>query len=189
LANSVDWHRQLIAIIFLPLVALGCATTPAMQTWTQQQGGVIADARLVRAQSIAKNLASYCQGIPITIHVLASDTPCAYGWPTGHIFVTRGLMDMLDDDELTAAIAHEMGHLLSDGRLHTIAALQGYAMDGDRESRADAAGTALLQARGLGPVVMIHMLQKVEASPLVPSQYKLALQQRIAILSHRYANS
>jgi Zn-dependent protease with chaperone function len=183
---NVGSRCRLFLLLFLAIFAIGCAAAPVMDSWTQQQGGVIADARQARAQAVAANLASYCRGIPITVHVLASDAPCAYAWPSGHIFVTRGLMDMLTDDELSAAIAHEMGHLLSDGQLHTIVALAGCSMDGDRESRADAQGIALLQARGLPPSAMIHMLEKVEASPQVPPQFKAALQMRIALLSRQY---
>jgi Zn-dependent protease with chaperone function len=156
-----------------------------MQIWAIQQGGLVADARQARAQALTQNLRAACQGVPITIHVLNSDNPCAFSWPSGHIFVTCGLMDMLNDDELSAAIAHEMGHLLNDGHLQTISTLQSTCVNPDREARADAAGVALLRARGIPAAAMAHMLQKVKASPLVPPPCQIALQRRIVLLALR----
>ncbi|HYC63962.1 MAG TPA: M48 family metalloprotease, partial [Reyranellaceae bacterium] len=49
-------------------------------------------------------------------YVLDMPTPNAHALPSGHIFVTRGLLAMLDDEaELAAALAHELGHV---GRRH-----------------------------------------------------------------------
>ena len=36
----------------------------------------------------------------------------AFAYPGGRIFVTRGLLDLCDDDELAAVIGHEVGHVL-----------------------------------------------------------------------------
>jgi predicted Zn-dependent protease len=45
-------------------------------------------------------------------HVLDMPTPNAHALSSGHVFVTRGLLAMLDDEaELAAALAHELGHL------------------------------------------------------------------------------
>ena len=88
-------------------------------------------------------------------------TPSANAWPDGSIFVSTGLMDLLDDDELTAAIAHEMGHLpvSADGRPAPSLA-EGRRLD--IEERADAAGFALLRRAHLSPAAMARALRKVE---------------------------
>ena len=49
----------------------------------------------------------------------------AYGWRGGNLFLTRGLVDVMDDDELAAAVAHELGHLLGDGHVHSMTSLRG----------------------------------------------------------------
>jgi Zn-dependent protease with chaperone function len=42
----------------------------------------------------------------------------AWAWPGGRIEVSRALIDRLDDEQLAAALAHELGHLLDGGHLH-----------------------------------------------------------------------
>jgi predicted Zn-dependent protease len=45
-------------------------------------------------------------------YVLDMPTPNAHALPSGYVFVTRGLLAMLDDEaELAAALAHELGHV------------------------------------------------------------------------------
>jgi len=179
----MGYIRYRLVALFLPVLGLGCSTAPMMQSWTKEQGGIVVDARQARVEAVARKLASFCRGRPITVQVLASDAPCAFSWPTGHLFVTRGLIDSLDDDELAAAIAHELGHLLSDGQLQSVASLRGFGVDPDREAKADAAGIGLLQACGLPTEAMVRMLEKVKASPLVPPGCRKALQRRIELLS------
>lgn len=51
-------------------------------------------------------------GAEYSFHVLDMPTPNAHALPSGHIFVTRGLLALLDDEaELAAALAHELGHV------------------------------------------------------------------------------
>jgi Zn-dependent protease with chaperone function len=122
-------------------------------------------------------------GRKISIQVLATDAVCAFSWRDGHVFITRGLMDRLNDQELAAVIAHELGHLLSDGQLQTVASLRGCCVDSDREVRADAAGLALLRAQGISARPMISMLKKVETYGALPPNCRLAMDRRIALLS------
>jgi Zn-dependent protease with chaperone function len=92
-------------------------------------------------------------------------------------------MDHLNDAELSAVIAHELGHLLTDGNLQTVASLKGCCVNPDREVRADAAGVALLRTQGLSADTMIHMLRKVEKYGSLPPNCRLAMEHRIALLS------
>jgi predicted Zn-dependent protease len=51
-------------------------------------------------------------GSGYSFYVLDTPTPNAHALPSGHIFVTRGLLALLDDEaELAAALAHELGHV------------------------------------------------------------------------------
>jgi Zn-dependent protease with chaperone function len=77
--------------------------------------------------------------------------------------LTTGLLELLDDEEVAAAIAHEMGHL----EAQTGAAVQGLngcRSDLNSELVADALGTRILQKSGIPAEAMIRMLEKVRSS-------------------------
>ena len=70
----------------------------------------------------------------------------ARAWPDGRIEVSRALIDRLDDEELAAVLAHELGHLLDGGHLPVSTAglddlpplgLRGAAGSDEAEPRAD----------------------------------------------------
>jgi len=121
----------------------------------------------------------------VHVNVLDSDAVGAYGWPDGNLFVTRGLVDLVSDQELAAAIAHEMGHLLNDGHLHTVVSLRGCCVSPDAEARADSIGVRLLDERGIGRGAMISMLNKVRSSPGVPPSCQQGIGRRIELLTER----
>jgi len=182
--------RQAVLLLVASLVA-GCATSPSpspIQRWVDQQGGLVNDPRQQRVAAAAQPVLACCHGRSVTIAVFASDQLCAFAWPSGHIFISRGLVDHLTDHELAAAIAHELGHLLCDGRLETVVSLKGTSTSTDREVRADAAGLALLYAANIPPQSMLTMLQKVCAS-VNSTQCRTAMQQRIQLLSLEIAST
>src|SRR5262249_17752321 len=83
---------------------------------------------------------------------------CTGAWPDGRIEVSRALVDRLDEEELAAALAHELGHLLEGGHLPVGTAglddgpplgLRGAAGADEAEARADRIGCALLARRGI----------------------------------------
>jgi len=115
-----------------------------------------------------------------SVRVTVDDTPRvgAYAWPDGRILLTRGLVRLLADDELAAAVAHELGHLLADGHLHAAAALSGTGAGPDVESRADAVGRALLPPANYPPDAMPRMLEKVAASPGMSNECRARLRER-----------
>jgi len=191
-------HSRLFFLL-LPLAAIGCAArststlslasgSSPMQLWVRQEGGLINDSRQQRVEKIARPLLACCHGRPVTLQVFASDQLCAFAWPSGHIFVSRGLIDHLSDQELAAAIAHELGHLLCDGRLSTMASLCGSGVPNDREVRADAAGLALLREANIPPKAMLSMLKKVAAGVDAPA-YRQAMQRRIQIMKLELASA
>ena len=87
----------------------------------------------------------------------------AWAWPDGRIEVSQALLDRLDDDELAAALAHELGHLLDGGHLAGAPrSLAGEAADIER--RADGIGCQLLSRRGVSGEAMIRMLAELAAA-------------------------
>lgn len=121
---------------------------------------------------------------PIRVRLLAADGVAAYGWRGGRVFVTQGLVDLLDDEELSAAIAHEIGHLLGGGSGGTVTGLRGCAGDAglDAEVRADRLGIELLARHQIAPQAMTRMLAKVERVATLPPDCRKALRRRIELL-------
>jgi predicted Zn-dependent protease len=169
----------------LAMLTAGCVSAPiSAPMWIADHGGVLpGDARQARVNAISQPLITGCTGRKITVQVLANDAVTAYSLWDGHVFVTRGLVDHLDDAELQAAVAHELGHLVSDRHLQPVASLRGCCVDSDREVRADTVGAELLRSQGLSPDAMVSMLQKVEKFGSLPPQCVVAVEHRIAILS------
>jgi Zn-dependent protease with chaperone function len=188
-----------VLVIAATMVGGGCASTKAplspseaaMDRWASEQGGTTnLDARQARVDGIARRLIGDRSALHVNVHVLANDVPGAFGWPSGQLFVTRGLVDSTTDDELMAALAHELGHLMSDGHMPTAAggggvvvSLSGYSRSLDTESRADAFGVEYLRARGVQPGAMISLLAKVRGS--LPPASRLAIDHRINLLEAR----
>ncbi len=99
--------------------------------------------------------------------VAARDEPGAWAWPDGRIEVSRTLVDRLDDQELAAALAHELGHLLDGG--HLPAMPHALAGGGDIERRADRVGCGVLLRHGVPGDAMPRMLAKVAAATRDPT--------------------
>ena len=168
-------------------LAGGCAdASRPLDRWVEQEGGLIPGDAQARVERVVRPLTAMCSSHQVTVRVLASGTPCAYGWPDGRVFLTRGLLDLLDDEELAAAVAHELGHLLEDGHLHGPVALQGGCGTLDKEERADLRGCTLLEAAGLPPWAMAQSLRKVARAPSTSPRVRAALEQRAARLSHAH---
>lgn len=94
--------------------------------------------------------------------VTPRDAVGAWAWPDGRVAVSRALVDRLDDQELAAALAHEVGHLLDGGHLPGRHALDG-GVD-DIERRADRIGCGILLQHGVPGDAMPRMLSKVAAA-------------------------
>ena len=170
---------------FLPLaivalcLGLGCSPAPSQSAWVRANGGLAGQAQLAKAQAALALLGTQTQSIHVS--VINSDTAGAYAWPGGDVFVTRGLVDLLNQQELAAALAHEMGHMIADHTTNPPNSLRGASTGNAAEISADAIGINLLQKQGMNRDVMISMLRKVCGRN--PS-CRNAIQQRIDILSH-----
>lgn len=100
----------------------------------------------------------------IEVAISRRSEPGAWAWPKGPIHVSRTLVDLVDDDELAAAIAHELGHLQADGTWRgPLASLEG-TNDPGGEARADELGCRLLALRGIPPAATVRLLEKLRAS-------------------------
>ena len=142
-------------------VLIGCGTASSPIRWARDQGGILHDQRQQRADSALAMLTLPSGVSSIHVHVLDTGSVGAYAWPDAQIFVTRGLVDLLPQPELAAAIAHEAGHLLDGGHLGAPLSLHGRNSDPDAEIRADAIGVRLLSQRGIETHTMSAMLKKV----------------------------
>ena len=163
---------------------LGCSESRSIRAWTANQGGVLLDARQARVERVARTVLPPGTPGAVTVRILDSADPTAFSWPNGQVFVTRGLVDLLDDQELAAAIAHELGHLVGDGLLKhaPVAALRGCCKDFDAEARADAIGVNLLRDRNLPAHSMAGMLERVRASGSLPPSCREAIGHRIELI-------
>jgi len=152
--------RRLLALLPL-LLAAACASAPrgeapAWQRWSATHGGVLGPAEAgsayARAEAALTRIAGACACEHARVRVLDDSEPAAFAFRDGSLFVTRGLVALLDDGELSAALAHEVGHLTR----------RGDGLPGPEAERlADRLGAELLRASGLSPELMPRMLRRL----------------------------
>jgi len=151
------------ALILLPLFAAlaGCAATrPSPYVVANDAADASRVARLERlGQEVA---ASLDHASDVRFATSSRDGFGAWSWPDGRIRVSRRLVDLLDDDELRAALAHEVGHLIDGGHVAGgPLALSGSSGKAGLEQRADLVGCRLLRARGAPAGALPRMLRRV----------------------------
>ncbi|HWE00927.1 MAG TPA: M48 family metalloprotease [Tepidisphaeraceae bacterium] len=117
------------------------------------------------------------------VHVSPSIIPTACSWSDGTICLSTGLLRILDDDEIAAAIAHELGHLTGGpgDRPQQTHALGGGSYE-DREQQADAIAVVILRRSGISPTVLARVLTIVRDAPQTRAELRPAITQRIALL-------
>ena len=99
------------------------------------------------------------------------------------MFVTRGLVHVLDDDELAGVLAHEAGHLRAAGRPPPSAAFDGAAGFPGSEEHADDEGRWLLKRSEIPEDSLASALNKVRNAPSISSFVRAALDARIRRLT------
>ena len=91
---------------------IGLVNNQALQNYVQQVGSAIA------AKSERPNL-------PWTFRVVEDPTPNAFALPGGFIFVTRGLLDLMNNEaELASVLGHEIGHVTAKHSVHQMSQQQ-----------------------------------------------------------------
>jgi hypothetical protein len=178
----VGFGHAFLGVLLIATIGGGCGPSLGgpVDRWVAAQGGFAAEGETLRLRRVAQSLRA-TTGIPFTVAVLASPRPGAYAWPDGRVFVTRGLLALLDDSELTAAVAHELGHLQRETPAHPPASVHGHAHDDalKEECRADTAASALLRASGQDSAAVARMLRKLHASPVLSEDCRRSLALRL----------
>jgi len=127
--------RSTIRCLPLALVLAACATNPVtgkreislisqdQEIQIGQQGaqqvaqevGLINDQALQQyVQQVGAGLAAKSErpNLPWTFRVVDDPTPNAFALPGGFIFVTRGILDLMENEaELASVLGHEIGHV------------------------------------------------------------------------------
>ncbi len=179
------WATLLTLLSPLILSGLGCSSPGhSWRAYAGRNGGLLEDQHQIRADRVFARIVP-SSGDGSHIYVLNASDIGAHALPDGNIFVTRALMDLLDDEELSAAIAHELAHLINDGHLHAVMSLRGCCETPEAEARADATGVELLRERGLDPRAMSRMLGKVKVTAELTPACRNAIGHRIELLSTR----
>ena len=78
-----------------------------------------------RVEKVLKKIAAVCdrQDLVYTIHVIDKDEVNAFSLPGGYVYVFKGLIDRIaNDDQLASVIGHEVGHVTAK---HAMKRLQG----------------------------------------------------------------
>lgn len=81
-----------------------------------------------RVQKILKKIVAVCdrQELVYTIRVIDEDVMNAFSLPGGYIYIYKGLIDKMDnDDQLAGVIGHEVGHVVAKHALKRLQAAYG----------------------------------------------------------------
>ena len=172
----------ILLLLLLAVPVAGCGSRTAIDRWAIAQGGTVCDQRLKRARSLAANLCEPRDVVKLELAVLDRDDLAAFSWPGGHIFLSRGLVDALDDAALSAAIAHEIAHVQNHRQSTRVTSLRGSDARLAEEVRADRLGVHLLQAAGIPDDAMATMLDRVRCDPALPPHVQADLRHRATLL-------
>ncbi len=114
--NPITDETQRIALSVEEEIALGLQSAPQM---AQQFGGLLPDATVQAeidaiGQRLVETSAAADTAYPFDFHVLADDrTVNAFALPGGQVFITSGLLRLLDTEgEIAGVLAHEIGHVV-----------------------------------------------------------------------------
>lgn len=84
-----------------------------------------------RVEDIGKKIAAVCDRKDIDYHfrVLEEDEVNAVSLPGGYVYIFKGLIDKIDnDDELAGVIGHEVGHIVARHSIKKLQAEMGYSL-------------------------------------------------------------
>jgi predicted Zn-dependent protease len=84
-----------------------------------------------RVRDIGERIASVCdrKEIDYFFYVLDEEDVNAFALPGGFVYVNKGLVDKVDnDDQLAAVLAHEVGHIVARHSIKKLQAIMGYSI-------------------------------------------------------------
>ena len=82
-------------------------------------------------EDVGQRIASVCDRKEINYHfrVLEDDEVNAVSLPGGFVYVNKGLMEKIaNDDELAGVLAHEVGHIVARHSIKKLQAVMGYSI-------------------------------------------------------------
>ena len=109
--NPVSGERDFVLISEAQEIAMGAE---GAQNVAATVGEVDSPALQQYVQALGNRLAvdSERPDLPWTFRVLDDPTPNAFAFPGGYIFITRGLMGLMNNEaELVSVLGHEIGHV------------------------------------------------------------------------------
>jgi len=180
--------RTGLAIILLTVAAsaAGCAASgescgPGCPAWARRYGGAAPEPPDGRVHLVCRDILALSPA-PLDVQILGTGEIEAHVWVGHAVFISRGLLAAMDDAELQAVVAHEMGHVLAaSSRMQ--AGLRGCPIGLEAEVEADRVGRDLVKRNGGNPSAMLRMLRKVAASVPADSACERGLRERIRRLN------
>jgi predicted Zn-dependent protease len=126
--NAATGRNQLVALSRAEEIAIGEDSAPKL---TAEYGGVVdsPDARAYLT-AIGQDLASHTESdnpsLPWEFTLLDSDVINAFALPGGKVFVSRGLVELFENEaELAFVVGHEIGHVTARHASEAVARQQG----------------------------------------------------------------
>jgi len=141
-------NRSIVRWIFLIPIVAACATNPVtgkpelslvseqQEIQMGQQGakqvaqevGLVKDQALQNyVQSVGSSIATKSErpNLPWTFRAVDDPSPNAFALPGGYVFVTRGLLDLMNNEaELASVLGHEIGHVTARHSVHQMSEQQ-----------------------------------------------------------------
>jgi len=135
MTHTRNLHGAILAIALAGMLAGGCAVNPvtgkaelslisrdseiAMGTkaapeFEKEFGGAVGDAKLqAYVREVGGRVAAQSdRPMPYEFTLVRSKTPNAFALPGGKVFITAGLMALMDNErQLAAVLGHEIGHI------------------------------------------------------------------------------
>ncbi len=120
--TGMTQRRILATLAGTLLIAQGCVTSSQVATMGHEQAAQVEQSMGLVSEkkpgqyvvAIGKKLAALSElpGGPWTFQVVDTPEPNAFALPGGHIYVSRGLLALVNsEDELAGVIGHEIGHV------------------------------------------------------------------------------
>ncbi len=122
--NPVTGRRELALISESQEIQMG---QQGAQEVVQTMGLAGGDALQQYVQSVGARLAATSErpGLPWTFRVVDDPTPNAFALPGGYIFMTRGMMTLMNSEaELASVLGHEIGHVTARHSVQQLSQMQ-----------------------------------------------------------------